>query len=222
MDMIYQAGPLVAVLFFVSILTIAFALERFWALNIARGKVSYDRILPRIKESLEDGDLDGAEKSAEQQYGSVGRVLAAGIKKYKMLTGRLAERGLRNELNLTLQEANVMESALLERNIIPLATVGSIANLIGLLGTVVGMIQSFAAISATGVGEKIAATKLAQGIATALINAAGGLVVAIMAVIFYNYFLSRIDRLVFSMEEASGELLEVCVLSERRRKTITP
>ncbi|MEE8639521.1 MAG: MotA/TolQ/ExbB proton channel family protein [bacterium] len=219
MDMIYQAGPLVAVLFFVSILTIAFALERFWALNLARGKIPSDKVLPRIKESIEDRDLDAAEETAEEQLGSVGRVLAAGIKKYKALTGRLAERGLRNELNLALQEANVMEGALLERNIIPIATIGSIGNLIGLLGTVVGMIQSFAAISATGVGEKIAATKLAQGIATALINAAGGLIVAIMAVMFYNYFLSRIDKLVFSMEEASANLVDYCLLSERKLKS---
>ena len=219
MDMIYQALPIVAVLFFVSILTIAFVLERFWALGIARGKVPYERIFPRIKESIEDGDLDGAEKSAEQQYGSVGRVLAAGIKKYKALTGKLAERGLRNELSLALQEANVMEGALLERNIIPIATIGSVANLIGLLGTVIGMIKSFAAISATGVGEKIAATKLAQGIATALINAAGGLIVAILAVMFYNIFLSIIDRQTFLMEEASANLLDVCILSERRRKS---
>lgn len=218
MDMIYQALPIVAVLFFVSILTIAFVLERFWALGIARGKVPYEKIFPRIKESIEDGDLDAAEESAERQYGSVGRVLAAGIKKYKALTGRLAERGLRNELSLTLQEANVMEGALLERNIIPIATIGSVANLIGLLGTVIGMIKSFAAISATGVGEKIAATRLAQGIATALINAAGGLIVAILAVLFYNVFLSIIDRQAFLMEEASASLLDVCILSERRRK----
>ncbi len=219
MDMIYQAGPLVAVLFFVSILTIAFALERFWALNIARGKIPAEKALVRIKEAIEDRDLDAAEESAEQQLGSVGRVLAVGIRRYKALTGRLAERGLRSELSLALQEANVMEGALLERNIIPIATVGSIANLIGLLGTVVGMIQSFAAISATGVGEKIAATKLAQGIATALINAAGGLIVAIMAVIFYNYFLSRIDKLAFTMEEAAGSLLDYCLLSERKLKS---
>lgn len=218
MDMIYQAGPLVAVLFFVWILTIAFALERFLALNIARGKIPSEKILPRVKEAIEDRDLDAAEETAEGQLGSVGRVLAAGIRKYKALTGRLAERGLRNELNLTLQEANVLEGALLERNIIPIATIGSIANLIGLLGTVVGMIQSFAAISAGGEGEKIAATKLAHGIATALINAAGGLIVAIVAVMFYNYFLSRIDKLVFSMEESSANLLEYCLLSERRLK----
>lgn len=222
MEMIYQALPIVAVLFFVEILTLAFVLERFWALYIARGKVPYDRIFPRIKESIEDGDLDGAEKSAEQQFGSVGRVLAVGIKKYKELSGRLAERGLRNELNLALQEANVMEGALLERNIIPIATIGSVANLIGLLGTVIGMIKSFAAISATGVGEKLAATQLASGIATALVNAAGGLIVAILAVTFYNIFLSIIDREVFLMEEASANLLDVCVLSERRRKSLTP
>jgi biopolymer transport protein ExbB len=219
MQMIYAAGPLVLVLFFVWILTWAFAGERFWALNVARGKVPYDKVFPRIKNSIDEGDLDGAEKVAEGQLGSVGRVVAAGIKKYKALTGRLAERGLRNELGLALREANVLEGALLERNIIPIATIGSIANLIGLLGTVFGMIKSFAALSATGAAEKVAATKLAEGIATALVNAAGGLIVAIVAVIFYNYFLNRIDKLVFSMEEASGNLLELCMLAERKRSS---
>jgi biopolymer transport protein ExbB len=218
MEMIYKAGPLVAVIFFVSILTIAFALERIWALNIARGKIPFGKVFPRIKDHLAQGEFDDAVKAAESQMGSAGRVMAAGINKYKTLTGKLAERGLRNELDLTLKEANVMEGALLERNIIPIATVGSIANLIGLLGTVVGMIQSFAAISATGVAEKVAASKLAAGIATALINAAGGLIVAIMAVIFYNYFLHRIDRIVFSLEEATGDLLELCLLTERTKK----
>ncbi|NIT35327.1 MAG: MotA/TolQ/ExbB proton channel family protein [candidate division Zixibacteria bacterium] len=221
MQMIYDAGPLVLVLFFVSILTIGFALERFWALNVARGKVPYGKVFPRIKDSIAKGDLDGAERSAEGQLGSVGRVVTAGIKKYKALTGRLAERGLRNEMDLALREANVLEGALLERNIIPIATIGSIANLIGLLGTVMGMIKSFAALSATGAAEKVAATKLAEGIATALVNAAGGLIVAIMAVIFYNYFLNRIDNLVFSMEEASGNLLELCMLAERKRSSTT-
>lgn len=219
MQMIYAAGPLVLVLFFVWILTWAFAGERFWALNIARGKVSYDKVFPRIKNSIDKGDLDDAEKAAEGQLGSVGRVVAAGIKKYKTLSGRLAERGLRNELGLALREANVLEGALLERNIIPIATIGSIANLIGLLGTVFGMIKSFAALSATGAAEKVAATKLAEGIATALVNAAGGLIVAIVAVIFYNYFLNRIDKLVFTMEEASGNLLELCMLAERKRSS---
>ncbi len=219
MEMIYRAGPLVAVLFFVSMLTIGFALERFWALNIARGKLPFRKVFPKIKARLGEGDVDGALAAARAQMGSVGRVVAVGLAKYKTLSGRLAERGLRNELNLSLREANVMEGALLERNIIPLATVGSIANLIGLLGTVVGMIQSFAAISAAGAAEKVAASKLAQGIATALINAAGGLIVAIMAVVFYNYFLSRIDRLVFSMEEATGNLLELCILTERKKRS---
>jgi biopolymer transport protein ExbB len=236
--MIYDAGPLVLVLFFVHILTWAFAGERFWALNIARGKVSYDKVFSRIKNSIEKGDLDGAEEVAEGQLGSVGRVVAAGIKKYKALTGRLAERGLRNELGLALREANVLEGALLERNIIPIATIGSIANLIGLLGTVFGMIKSFAALSARSVAErvataelaegiaagekvKVAATELAEGIATALVNAAGGLIVAIVAVIFYNYFLNRIDKLVFAMEEASGNLLELCMLAERKRSSTT-
>lgn len=217
MEMIYKAGPLVSVLFFVSILTIAFALERLWALNLARGKIRPEKVFPQVKNLVEKGDLAAAQERAEAQLGSVGRVLAAVVAKYRTITGRLAERGLREELSLAIREANAMEGALLERNIIPIATIGSIANLIGLLGTVVGMIQSFAAISATGVAEKIAAARLAQGIATALINAAGGLIVAIMAVIFYNYFLHRIDGVVFKIEENSANLLEVCLLTERKR-----
>jgi len=216
MEVIYKAGPLVAVLFFVSILTVGFALERIWALAAARGKVPLGTVLAQIKEQLSRGDIEGAVAAARSEMGVVSRVLTTGLQKYATVRGRLSERGVRNELGLTLKESNVMESALLERNIIPLATIGSIANLIGLLGTVIGMIQSFAAISATGVGEKIAAARLAAGIATALVNAAGGLIVAIMAVIFYNYFLSRIDQLNFAMEEASNRLLDLCLATERQ------
>jgi len=218
MQIIYNAGPLVAALFFVSILTITFALERLWALSIARGKVPVPKVLGEIKARLDAGDLPGAETAAQSQMGVVSRVLLTGLRKYDTIRGRLGERALRAELDLTLKESNVMEGALLERNIIPLATIGSIANLIGLLGTVLGMIKSFAAISARGVAEKVAAAKLASGIATALVNAAGGLIVAIVAVIFYNYFLSRIDQLNFTMEEASDQLLELCVLAERKTR----
>lgn len=217
MDIIYKAGPLVAVLFFVSILTIAFAVERLWALSIARGKIAPNKVMPTIKDRVLKNDFAGAMEAAESQMGSVGRILIKGLEKYSRLKGRVSGRALRSELDLSFHEATVMEGALLERNIIPIATVGSIANLIGLLGTVLGMIQSFAAISATGTAEKIAATRLAQGIATALVNAAGGLIVAIMAVIFYNYFLSRIDRVNFDIEEASNELLDICMLAERQK-----
>lgn len=219
MEVIYKAGPLVAVLFFVSILTVGFALERIFALGAARGKVQLGKVIPVIREALAAGDIERALAAARNHTGVVGRVLVAGLNKYAVVRGRLSERLLRNELGLTLKEANVMEGALLERNIIPLATIGSIANLIGLLGTVIGMIQSFAAISATGVGEKVAAARLAAGIATALVNAAGGLIVAIMAVVFYNYFLSRIDLLNYTMEEASNQLLDICIATERQSKS---
>jgi biopolymer transport protein ExbB len=217
MDIIYNAGPLVAVLFFVSILTIAFALERFWALSIARGKIAPNKIIPTIKDRVLKNDFAGALDAAESQMGSVGRILVKGLKDYEHVKGRVSGRALRKELDLSFHEATVMEGALLERNLIPIATVGSIANLIGLVGTVLGMIQSFAAISAKGSAEKIAATQLAQGIATALVNAAGGLIVAILAVIVYNFFLSRIDRVNFDIEEASNELLEICMLAERQK-----
>lgn len=216
MEMIYKGGPLVAALFFLLILVVAFAIERFWIMTLTKGKIGAEKFLQLINDKLLADDLDGLDKECDTQKGSLGRVIKAGLTRYQLLTGSVSKEGMKAELQLATKEAQAMEGAIMERNMIPIATIGSIATMMGLLGTVIGMIRSFSAISSKGEETKVASTQLAQGIAEALVNTAGGLGVAIVAIISYNYFLSRIDKMNFMMEESSSELISLLLIRESK------
>jgi biopolymer transport protein ExbB len=218
LEMIYKGGPLVAGLAFLSVLVVAFALERIWVLTQATGKIKPEKFLEIIHKKLDKADIEGIKTSCDQQQGSVGRVIKQGVERYEVLKGELDERRLKIELDLALKEASAMEGAILERNMIPIATIGSISTMMGLLGTVIGMIRAFSAISAREEGAKVASTQLAQGIAEALVNTAGGLFVAIMAIVSYNFFLSRLDRINFVMGESSDRLVTELVLHEKEKE----
>ena len=115
------------------------------------------------------------------------------------------------EVQKAMEEANMLEVPLLERNLIALATIASIATMVGLLGTVIGMIRSFAALGHTG---SVDAVKLAVGISEALINTAGGLFVAIFSIVLYNVFVTMIDNFNYMMDEATLEVIEVLSIKE--------
>lgn len=216
MEMIYKGGPLVAGLAFLLVLVVAFAIERFWILTLTKGKIGSEKFLSMINEKIIGNDLDSLENDCERQKGSLGRVVKAGLTRYRLLTGHISSEGLKAELRLATKEAQAMEGAIMERNMIPIATIGSIATMMGLLGTVIGMIRSFSAISAKGEESKVASTQLAQGIAEALVNTAGGLGVAIVAIISYNYFLSRIDKMNFMIDEGSNQLISLLLVREKQ------
>ena len=114
------------------------------------------------------------------------------------------------ETQAAIQEANGLEVPLLERNLIALSTIASIGTMVGLLGTVIGMIRSFAALGHTGAVD---ASKLAIGISEALINTAGGLIVAIAGIVAYNVFVTRVDNFNYMMDEASYEAVQLLAAS---------
>jgi biopolymer transport protein ExbB len=207
-----RGGFLVDMLFFLLLLTTFFIVERAFTYNSAKGKMNHIRLLGLIKERLKGDDFDGAIAACRDQKGVVGRVLASGIEKYKMVKGRYDAATTRAEVQQSVSETNAMESALLERNLIFIATIASIGTMTGLLGTVVGMIRAFAALAAKGRPDP---NKLATGISEALINTAGGLTVAIISIIAYNYYLNRIDKFNFTFEESSNELLSVLTEKEQ-------
>ena len=104
---------------------------------------------------------------------------------------------------------------LLERNLIALSTIASIATMVGLLGTVIGMIRSFAALGHSGAVD---AQKLAVGISEALINTAGGLFIAIAGIVTYNVFVTRVDNFNYMMDEASYEAVQLLASSTHQQK----
>jgi biopolymer transport protein ExbB len=206
-----RGGGLVDMLFFLLMLTLFFIVERATLYASAKGKFDHLRLLGMIKEDVRKGDVDAAIADCEKQKGVVGQILAAGLKKYKLVKGQYDVATMRAEVQQSVSETNAMESSLLERNLIFIATIASIGTMTGLLGTVVGMIRAFAALAAKGRPDP---NKLATGISEALINTAGGLTVAIISIVAYNYYLNRIDKFNFTFEESSNEMLSLLTARE--------
>jgi biopolymer transport protein ExbB len=206
-DNMKKGGPLVAGLILLAILQVSFIIERIWSLRKAQGRGPLPAFLNAVRKRLHTGDIDGAIKLCSQQRGSAANVIRAGLDRYQQLRHEGAPREkVVAETQAAIQEANGLEVPLLERNLIALSTIASISTMVGLLGTVIGMIRSFAALGHTGAVD---ATKLAVGISEALINTAGGLIVAIAGIVMYNVFVTRVDNFNYMMDEASYEAIQL-------------
>jgi biopolymer transport protein ExbB len=206
-DNMKKGGPLVAALIMLGILQLSFIIERTWSLKKAQGKGPLPDFLNGVRKRLHAGDIDGAIKLCAQQRGSAANVIRAGLERYQQVRSEGAPKEkIVAETQAAIQEANGLEVPLLERNLIALSTIASIGTMVGLLGTVLGMIRSFAALGHTGAVD---ASKLAVGISEALINTAGGLIVAIAGIVMYNVFVTRVDNFNYMMDEASYEAVQL-------------
>ena len=209
---IKEGGPLVALLIMLSIMSVTFTFERLFTLTRARGKEPAPTFMRNLRKKIDALDIDGAAEMCSKQRGSLANVLRAGLDRYAVVRSAPIDRQAKmQEVQKAMEEANMLEVPLLERNLIALATIASIATMVGLLGTVIGMIRSFAALGQTG---SVDAVKLAIGISEALINTAGGLFVAIFSIVLYNVFVTMIDNFNYGMDEATLEVIEVLSLKE--------
>lgn len=211
-----KGGPLVAALIMLIILQTAFIIERTWSLRKARGRGNLPAFLTNVRKRLHSGDIDGAIQACAQQRGSAANVIRAGLERYQQVRNEGATKEkIVAETQAAIQEANGLEVPLLERNLIALSTIASIGTMVGLLGTTIGMIRSFAALGHTG---SVDAQQLAIGISEALINTAGGLAIAIAGIVAYNVFVTRVDNFNYMMDEASYEAVQLLAASASDRK----
>ncbi len=201
-----EGGYLVIALIFLSILVVTFIIERTYSLQKAQGKGSLTNFLTTVKRSLASGDVDAAIDACKKQGGSAASVIRAGLERFKAAKADgMAKDKVITETQEAIEEANGLERPLLERNLVALSTIASIATMIGLLGTTIGMINSFAALGTAGAVD---ATKLAIGISEALVNTAGGLAVAIAGIVAYNVFTTKVDNFSYMIDEASFEAVQ--------------
>ncbi|NLI14976.1 MAG: MotA/TolQ/ExbB proton channel family protein [candidate division Zixibacteria bacterium] len=209
-DYLREGGPLVAVLIALLVMLIGFIIERWLTLRVARGKSSVQAFFKKVITLLQDNDFEGAVAACDKQRGSVANILRAGIERYNAVKGDKALPAEKKvaETQRAIEEANALEVPLLERNLIALSTIASIATMVGLLGTTIGMIRAFAA---TGhrKGGVIDAQQLAVGISEALVNTAGGLITAIVGIVAYNVFVNKVDTFNYTIEEASYEVMQL-------------
>jgi len=211
-----QAGVLVPALIMLLILQVSFVVERLLSLKKAQGRGSLPDFLNNVRKRLHSGDVQGAIQLCGQQRGSAANVMRAGLERYSTLRSENAPKEkIVAETQAAIQEASGLETPLLERNLIALSTIASISTMVGLLGTVLGMIRSFAALGTSGAVD---ASKLAIGISEALVNTAGGLFVAILGIVMYNVFVTRVDNFNYMMDEASYEVLQLLAASASEKK----
>jgi biopolymer transport protein ExbB len=202
-----QGGPVMWPLLIFSILGFAVLIERFFALRKAR--INVNEVLAKIRKALMvNRSVRDAVKICEQYQGPVASVMKAGLLKY----GQPKE-----DLEKTIENAASYEMARLERGLAFLATVANVAPLLGFLGTVTGMINSFEALAREGLSNP---GLVAAGISEALITTAAGLIIALPMQLAYNFFSTRINKFVRDIETSAYMLIET--FGEMERSGITP
>ena len=208
---IFKGGPLVVLLIMILIMLLVFVVERYISLySNAKGKSSVQVFFKKLITLLQNDDYDGALAACDKQRGTTANVLRAGIERYREVRSQQDLPGeKRIQLTQTaIEEANALEGPLLERNLIALSTIASIATMVGLLGTTIGMIRAFAA-TGNVEGGVIDATQLATGISEALVNTAGGLMSGILGIFFYNFFVNKVDAFNYTTDEATFEVMQL-------------
>jgi biopolymer transport protein ExbB len=205
--MIYKGGIIVPLLMTCLLTVIIFTIERFIMLRRARGKGSVNVFVRNVQSALSSDKIDEAIIICDKQKGSVANVMRAGLKKYKELkTDTVLEKDQKVlALQKEMEESTALELPMLSKNLVILSTLASISVLIGLIGTVLGMIKAFAALATAGSPDALA---LATGISEALINTAFGISGSTLAIIFYNFFSNKIDSLTFKIDEAGFSLVQ--------------
>lgn len=193
-EIVKAGGWLMAPIILCAILAMGIILERFWTLQ--QKKVIPADLTARVWGWVKNEQLDQSQIQSLHQGSQLGQILAAG------LINRDRERAVMKD---SIEDTGRHVVHELERYLDTLGTVAAISPLLGLLGTVIGMVKVFTAITTHGVGNP---TVLAGGIAEALITTGAGLTVAIPALIAYRYFRSHVDSLVVSMEKEAIKLVE--------------
>jgi len=206
-DYIHQGGPLLIFGLTLLFIALTFSVERFFVLWRAGGRGSVPRFIRNLKEAVHGRDFSAAIESCKRQGGCLANTVGAGLERYHSLQGNgEPKKEVLADTRRAIQEASALETPLLERNLTALSTIASIATLIGLLGTTIGMIRAFRAMSNAGAPD---ATQLALGISEALVNTALGLTTAIIATVLYNYFTTRVDAFNNTMEETTYDVLQL-------------
>ena len=200
-DLFQKGGILMYPIAFCSIVALGVFLERLWSLR--KKKVIPQEFLMEIVDMVAKGKIREAITYCKRSDASIAHIAYAGIENYGKRRELIKER---------MEEVGKREVANLERYINVIGTIAGVAPLLGLLGTVSGMIKSFNVISLQGVADP---SSLAGGISEALITTAAGLVVAIPAFVMYRYLRNRVDSLVVEMEEISVRMVELLKGEER-------
>jgi biopolymer transport protein ExbB len=211
---IYKGGIIVPIIQTLLLTVLALSVERYFAIRSAQGKGKLVKFVEDIKANLSKGDLQAAKLICDKQQGSVANVVTSALTKYAEVE---EDKSLSKEQQILsiqkeVEEATALELPMLSQNLPIIATITTLGTLMGLLGTVIGMIRSFSALAGAGGTDSIA---LSAGISEALINTAFGILTGALAVISYNYFTSKIDSITYCIDEVGFSIVQTFAASHK-------
>ncbi|MCX6242971.1 MAG: MotA/TolQ/ExbB proton channel family protein [Bacteroidetes bacterium] len=214
LGIIYKGGMIVPLLMTVNLILIIFSVERLITLTRASGKGRINVFVKNLQTLLDNNKIEDAIVACDKQKGSLANVMKAGLVRYRSLQDdkTMVKDQKIVALQKEFEEASALELPMLSRNLVILSTIASISVLIGLLGTVLGMIRAFGALAQAGSPDALA---LATGISEALINTAFGITGSLLAIVLYNSFSTQIDSFTYKIDEAGFSLVQSFAASSK-------
>jgi len=207
LGIIYRGGQIVPILMTCVLVLIIFIFERAITLSRARGKGRINAFVHSLQTLLAEDKIEDAMEACDKQKGSLANVMKAGLLRYRDLQNdkELEKDQKIMSIQKSFEEATALEMPMLSKNMVIFSTLASISVLIGLIGTVLGMIRAFAALAQSGAPDALA---LSQGISEALVNTAFGITGSTLSILAFNYFTSSIDSYTYKMDEAGFSLTQ--------------
>jgi biopolymer transport protein ExbB len=207
LGIIYKGGFIVPILMTCVLVLIVFIFERIITLSRAKGKGRLNTFVRKLQGLLTEDKIEDAMDACDKQRGSLANVMKAGLLRYRDLQ---RDKELEKDQKIlsiqkSFEEATALELPMLSKNMVIFSTLASISVLIGLIGTVLGMIRAFAALAQSGAPDALA---LSQGISEALVNTAFGITGSTLSIIAFNFFSSSIDSYTFKIDEAGFSLTQ--------------
>lgn len=200
MGTVYKGGIVVSVIFTLLLTVLSLGVERFFALRSAFGKMPLAKFTVQVKALIKAGKFDEADQLCDKMRGSVANVVKASIAAYKDADQNHTIKKAQKiaKIQQAHEEATQLEMPTLQMNLPIVATIVTLGTLTALFGTVLGMIGSFQALSSGGGADS---TALSAGISEALVNTASGIFTSWWAVVIYNFFTNKIDKLTYALDE---------------------
>ncbi|MEE0906706.1 MAG: MotA/TolQ/ExbB proton channel family protein [Muribaculaceae bacterium] len=204
---IYKGGFIVPILQTLFLTVIVLSVERWIALSSAKGSGSIPKFVANVKAALNANDIEKAKELCRKQKGTVAAIVYATLVKYDEMDKNtiLSKEQKLATIQKEVEEATALEMPSLQQNLPIVATLTTLGTLVGLLGTVIGMIKSFQALSASGAPDS---TELSTGISEALVNTAFGIATGAFAVISYNFYTNKIDHLTYAIDEVGFSIVQ--------------
>ncbi|RCH54582.1 MotA/TolQ/ExbB proton channel family protein [Mucilaginibacter hurinus] len=203
---VHKGGVIVPVIMSFILMVIVFSIERFIVIGKASGTGNVDAFVRKVQALLNEGKIEAASAECDKQKGSVANVVKSGLKKYREIENdpNMDTEQKALAIQKDIEEATALEMPMLEQNLTIIATLVSVGTLMGLLGTVIGMIGAFSELATSGAPNQAA---LSTHISEALINTALGIFTSAASIIMYNLFTSKIDKLTYAIDETGFSIV---------------